>query len=86
MIVDGAGQPRQRNRAQPDGARALHEHAVAGAKRRALEDVHRGQQAAAAADVVVERDRVRQPRDRRRPARDRSPAPSRRTALRRPSR
>ena len=51
----GAAEPRQRDRAQADGAGALHEHAVARAERRALEDVHGGQQPAAAADVVIER-------------------------------
>ena len=54
-MVDGAARARQRDRAEADGAGALDEHRVAGAERRALEDVHRGQQPAAAADVVVER-------------------------------
>ena len=58
-----AAEPRERDGAQADGAGALHEHAVAGPQRGALEDVHGRQQAAAAADVVVERDAVGQPRD-----------------------
>ena len=53
----------QRNGAQPDGAHALHQHRVARPQRRALEDVHRGQEAAARADVVVEGHGVGQPRD-----------------------
>ena len=58
-----AAEARERDGAQADGAGALHEHGVARPQRGALEDVHRRQQAAAAADVVVERDGVGQARD-----------------------
>ena len=63
MTVAGAGEPRERDRAQPDRAGALHDDGVAEREARPLDDVHRRQQSAAAADVVVERDGVRQPRD-----------------------
>ena len=43
--------PRERDRAQADRADPLHQHAIAGANARALDDVDRGEQAAAAADV-----------------------------------
>ena len=48
---------------KPDGPDALHEHAVARTKRGALANVHRRQQTAAAADVVVDADRIGKPRD-----------------------
>ncbi len=53
--------------------------AVSGPERGALEDVHRRQQPAAAADVALERNRVGQPGDARRQARDRRTATIRRT-------
>ena len=58
-----SAEPRQRDGAEPDRAHALHQHRVARPQRRALENVDCGQQAASAADVVVERHAVRQPRD-----------------------
>ena len=83
MIVDGAGQPCERDRAQPDGAGALDDDALAGTERRAFDDVHRREQPAAAADVVVESDRVRQPCDSDAGLEIDAPATSRRKALRR---
>ena len=58
----GARDPGQGDGAQADGADALHDDRVAQPDLGALGDVHRRQQAAAAADVVVERDGVRQAR------------------------
>jgi hypothetical protein len=82
----GAAQPRERDGAEADRARPLHDHAVAGPERRAFEYMHGREQAAAAADVIVEADGVRAAWRSRRQVRGRSPAPSRRTAPRTPNR
>src|SRR3954469_20418578 len=53
----------QGDRAQTDRAGPLDEYRFTGTKRGALDDVDCGQQPAAAADVLIERDRIRKPRD-----------------------
>jgi hypothetical protein len=53
----------ERNRAQADGAGALHEHGLASAERGTFQDMDRSQQTASAADVVVYTHRRRQARD-----------------------
>ena len=79
----GAGDARQGDRAEADRAGPLHDDRVAEPDLGALGDVHGGQQAAAAADVVVEVDRVGQPRERDARLEIDRLRPSRRTALRR---
>ena len=58
----GASQASECDRAEPDGADALDDDGIAQPDLRALGDVHRRQEAASPADVVFERDRVRQTR------------------------
>jgi hypothetical protein len=58
-----ATQTCKRNRAQPDGARSLHEHRVSRTKCCALQDVDRGQETATTPDIAFEGDRVWQTRD-----------------------
>ncbi len=58
-----AGDPGERNSAEPDGPRALYEDGISRNERCALDDVHGRQQTAAATDVILERDRVRQDGD-----------------------
>ena len=58
-----ASYPAESDRAQPDRAHALNEHAIPRAERRALADVDGRQQAAATANVVIDADGVWQPGD-----------------------
>ena len=57
----GAGDPRERDRTQPDRSRALHQHALPRLDRGAIQNVGRGEQAASAADVGLDTHGVGQP-------------------------